>query len=99
MTTSLEGQCDSQDPCTPLTLDSARSNDSIVTGGCAYSNGTVCFTDREAHAKRAYHEWIPIRAVDISDESRIWRQFNFGDLLDVFALDTRKYDRDVTDSQ
>ena len=45
------------------------------------------------HAKRAYHEWIPIRAVDLSDESRIWREFQFGDLLTIAALDTRKYDR------
>jgi len=68
---------------------SSNSNDSIETGGCAYSNGTVCFSDRQMNAKRAYFEWIPIRQVDLADEARIWRDFRFGDLLDVYALDTR----------
>ena len=72
---------------------SSASNDSIETNGCAYSNNTVCFSDRAMHAKRAYHEWIPIRAVDLSDEARIFRDFRFGDLLRIAALDTRKYDR------
>jgi alkaline phosphatase D len=76
---------------------SSNSNDSISTGGCAYSNNTVCFSDRAMHAKRAYFEWIPIRQVDLGDQARIFRDFRFGDLLDVIALDTRKYDRDVTD--
>ena len=76
---------------------SSNSNDSIETGGCAYSNGTVCFSDRQVHAKRAYFEWIPIRQVDLADEARIWRDFRFGNLLDIYALDTRKYDRDITD--
>jgi len=31
-----------------------------------------------------------IRQVDLSDEGRIWRDFAFGDLLDIIALDTRK---------
>jgi alkaline phosphatase D len=76
---------------------SSDSNDSIATGGCAYSNGTVCFSDRAMHAKRAYFEWIPIRQVDLADQARIYRDFRFGDLLDIYALDTRKYDRDITD--
>jgi alkaline phosphatase D len=49
------------------------------------------------HAKRAYFEWIPIRQVDLADQARIYRDFRFGDLLDIYALDTRKYDRDITD--
>lgn len=49
------------------------------------------------NAKRAYFEWIPIRQVDLQDQGRIWRDFRFGDLIDVIALDTRKYDRDLTD--
>lgn len=76
---------------------SSNSNDSIATGGCAYSNNTVCFSDRAMHAKRAYFEWIPIRQVDLADQARIYRDFRFGDLLDIYALDTRKYDRDITD--
>ncbi len=80
--------------------DKSGSSDSsdVYPKGCTYGGQTgVCFTERAANAKRAYHEWIPIRQVDVSDEQRIWRDFRFGDLLDVIALDTRKYDRDVTD--
>lgn len=69
----------------------------MATGGCAYSNNTVCFSDRATNAKRAYFEWIPIRQVELGDQARIFREFNFGDLLDIVALDTRKYDRDITD--
>jgi len=76
---------------------SSNSNDSMETGGCAYSNNTVCFSDRALHAKRAYFEWIPIRQVDLAEQGKIWRDFRFGDLLDVYALDTRKWDRDITD--
>lgn len=68
---------------------SSNSNDSIATGGCAFSNDTICFTERAINAKRAYHEWIPLRQVDLQDEGRIWREFNFGDLIDLYALDTR----------
>jgi hypothetical protein len=31
-----------------------------------------------------------IRQVNVSDEQRIWRDFRFGDLVDLVALDTRK---------
>ncbi|KAJ3574353.1 hypothetical protein NP233_g1821 [Leucocoprinus birnbaumii] len=46
---------------------------------------------------RAYHEWMPIRQVDAQDQLRIWRNFQIGKLLDLTMLDTRQYDRDVTD--
>ncbi|KAG7566918.1 hypothetical protein FFLO_01297 [Filobasidium floriforme] len=76
---------------------SQNSNNSYPAG-CSYGNQTgICFDERAANAKRAYHEWMPIRQVDLSDEGRIWRDFAFGDLLDIIALDTRKYDRDITD--
>jgi len=35
--------------------------------------------------------------VDLAAQGKIWRDFRFGDLLDVYALDTRKWDRDITD--
>lgn len=49
------------------------------------------------NAVRAYFEWMPIRQVDMDDNLRIWRQFSFGDLFDLLMLDTRQYDRSVTD--
>ncbi|KAF8868870.1 PhoD-like phosphatase-domain-containing protein [Infundibulicybe gibba] len=71
------------------------SNDTAA--GCKFSPSGACFTDRKLAAVRAYHEWMPIRQVDVSDKLRIWRNFQIGKLLDLTMLDTRNYDRDVTD--
>jgi len=73
----------------------ADSNDTTI--GCAFSASGACFTDRKLAAVRAYHEWMPIRQVDVSDQLRIWRNFQIGQLLDLTMLDTRQYDRDLTD--
>ncbi|KAF8893591.1 PhoD-like phosphatase-domain-containing protein [Infundibulicybe gibba] len=73
----------------------ANSNDSA--SGCTFSPSGACFTDRKLAAVRAYHEWMPIRQVDVDDKLRIWRNFQVGKLLDLTMLDTRQYDRDVTD--
>ncbi|KZV93296.1 hypothetical protein EXIGLDRAFT_768193 [Exidia glandulosa HHB12029] len=73
------------------------SNDSVATGGCAFSPSLTCFTDRKNAAVRAYHEWMPIRQVAADDKLGIWRNFRIGKLLDLTMLDTRNYDRDVTD--
>ncbi|KAI0810902.1 PhoD-like phosphatase-domain-containing protein [Irpex lacteus] len=73
----------------------ADSND--TASGCSFSPSGACFTDRKLAGVRAYHEWIPIRQVDVGDKLRIWRNFQFGKLLDLTMLDTRQYDRDITD--
>ncbi|MEW6167751.1 MAG: alkaline phosphatase D family protein [Pseudomonadota bacterium] len=44
---------------------------------------------RKQAAARAYEEWLPIRLPDAADPLRIWRQLPFGDLVDLFMLDTR----------
>lgn len=51
---------------------------------------------RKMNAVRAYFEWMPIRQVDLDDNLRIWRSFSMGKLLDLIILDTRNYDRSVT---
>ncbi|TFK42649.1 PhoD-like phosphatase-domain-containing protein [Crucibulum laeve] len=73
----------------------ADSNDTAT--GCKWSPSGACFTDRKMAAVRAYHEWMPIRQVDARDQLRIWRNFQIGKLLDLTMLDTRQYDRDLTD--
>ncbi|KIJ34147.1 hypothetical protein M422DRAFT_263800 [Sphaerobolus stellatus SS14] len=73
----------------------ADSNDTST--GCSFSPSGACFTDRKLAAVRAYHEWMPIRQVAADDKLRIWRNFQIGQLLDLTMLDTRNYDRDVTD--
>ncbi|CAK5264257.1 unnamed protein product [Mycena citricolor] len=71
------------------------SNDTAA--GCSFSPSGACFTDRKLAAVRAYHEWLPVRQVSTFDKLRIWRNFQIGKLLDLTMLDTRQYDRDVTD--
>ena len=60
-------------------------------------DGGVSVDQRKMNAVRAYFEWMPIRQVDMDDNLRIWREFSFGNLLDLVMLDTRQYDRSITD--
>ncbi|KAI9884698.1 MAG: hypothetical protein M1823_003516 [Watsoniomyces obsoletus] len=59
--------------------------------------GGVSVDQRKMNAVRAYFEWMPIRQVDMDDNLRIWRNFSVGSLLDIIMLDTRNYDRSITD--
>lgn len=60
-------------------------------------DGGVSVDQRKMNAVRAYFEWMPIRQVDMDDNLRIWRSFSLGSLLDLIMLDTRQYDRSITD--
>ncbi|KAI1799189.1 phosphodiesterase/alkaline phosphatase D precursor [Daldinia bambusicola] len=60
-------------------------------------DGGVSVDQRKMNAVRAYFEWMPIRQVDMDDNLRIWRNFKFGNLFDLVMLDTRQYDRSITD--
>ncbi|KAL5363030.1 PhoD-like phosphatase-domain-containing protein [Aspergillus floccosus] len=57
----------------------------------------ISVDQRKMNAVRAYFEWMPLRQVDMDDGLRIWRSFKMGDLLDLVMLDTRHYDRSITD--
>ncbi|EEP82401.1 conserved hypothetical protein [Uncinocarpus reesii 1704] len=61
------------------------------------SDGGVSVDQRKMNAVRAYFEWMPIRQVEMDDNLRIWRNFQLGSLVDVIMLDTRNYDRSITD--
>ncbi|MBI3230693.1 MAG: alkaline phosphatase D family protein [Burkholderiales bacterium] len=49
------------------------------------------FSLRRAAAMQAYHEWLPIRTAEID---KIYRSFNFGQVLSLYMLDTRVVGRD-----
>ncbi|MDP4302845.1 alkaline phosphatase D family protein [Leptothrix discophora] len=49
---------------------------------------------RRAAAIQAYHEWMPTRLPDPQRPDRIYRSFDFGDLLSLHMLDTRVIGRD-----
>ncbi|KAE9375298.1 hypothetical protein N431DRAFT_402686 [Stipitochalara longipes BDJ] len=61
------------------------------------NDGGVSVDQRKMNAVRAYFEWMPIRQVEMDDNLRIWRNFEIGDLMDLIMLDTRQYDRSITD--
>ncbi|MCG8393859.1 MAG: alkaline phosphatase D family protein [Pseudomonadales bacterium] len=50
--------------------------------------------ERKAVAQRAYFEWLPIRPREPGNHNVIYRQFRFGDLIDLTMLDTRLEGRD-----
>lgn len=49
---------------------------------------------RRAAALQAYYEWMPIREQDPSNPLRIYRSFDFGELMSLHMLDTRHIGRD-----
>ncbi|HEX8605712.1 MAG TPA: alkaline phosphatase D family protein [Pseudoduganella sp.] len=49
---------------------------------------------RRQMAIQAYHEWMPIRVPDTARPDRIYRSFDFGNLLSLHMLDTRVIGRD-----
>ncbi|NHZ32088.1 alkaline phosphatase D family protein [Massilia rubra] len=52
------------------------------------------FLARRQMAIQAYNEWMPIRLPDASKPDRIYRSFDFGNLLSLHMLDTRVIGRD-----
>ncbi|MFC0253054.1 alkaline phosphatase D family protein [Massilia consociata] len=52
------------------------------------------WTGRRQMAIQAYYEWMPIRQLDPARPDRIYRSFDFGNLLSLHMLDTRVIGRD-----
>ena len=63
--------------------DGAENHDATKEGA---------FSARKAAALQAYHEWMPVRTG--SDQSVIYRSFDFGSVLSLHMLDTRLIGRD-----
>lgn len=53
------------------------------------------WAQRKAQAQQAYDEWMPIRYPEAGNVTKIFRKFTYGDLVELFMLDTRLYDRDA----
>jgi alkaline phosphatase D len=84
-----------QHPLIAVWDDHESTNDSWRDGAQNHTEGEEgVWALRKAASIMAYFEWMPIRVVDAADPQRIWRQFVFGDLVDLMMLDTRLYGRD-----
>lgn len=75
--------------------DHETANNSYKDGAGGHIPATDgSWYNRKSNAVEAYYEWMPIRQPDVNDTFKIFRQFKWGDLIDLNMLDTRLYDRD-----
>lgn len=68
--------------------DHEITNDAFKDGAENHNEGEGDYQARKAFAIKAYYEWMPIR------EGNIYRHFAWGNLIDLFMLDTRIEGRD-----
>jgi alkaline phosphatase D len=74
--------------------DHEFTNDTWKAGAENHQSSEGDFFVRRAAALQAYYEWMPIRAVEAERPLRIFRSFNFGNLVNLHMLDTRIIGRD-----
>lgn len=74
--------------------DHEIANDTYKDGAENHQPEEGDFVARRAAAVQAYYEWLPIRPTFGEDRLEIYRQFTFGNLLDLYMLDTRVLARD-----
>ena len=73
--------------------DHEIANDAFKDGAENHTPATEgAWADRKSAALQAYHEWMPIRTG--ADKAKIYRSFNFGNLVSLHMLDTRLIGRD-----
>lgn len=71
--------------------DHEFANNAWTDGAQNHNEGEGLWADREAFAKQAYFEWMPVRD---DEDQLIRRHVDFGDLMRVYFLDTRIEGRD-----
>ncbi|MFW1737229.1 alkaline phosphatase D family protein [Acinetobacter sp. ULE_I001] len=74
--------------------DHELANDTWREGAENHQASEGAFLDRKLAALQAYFEWMPIRPISANDHLNIYRQFDFGSLVQLTMLDTRILARD-----
>ena len=69
--------------------DHEVANDAYAGGARNHNEGEGSFDARKEAALRAYYEWMPVRPAKENDSERVYRSFSFGNLVELFMLDTR----------
>ena len=69
--------------------DHEVANDAYMGGAQNHDESEGSFDARKTAALRAYYEWMPVRPANNNDSQRIYRSFSFGNLVELFMLDTR----------
>jgi len=75
--------------------DHEVANDAHRDGAQNHNDGEGSYEARKMAALQAYFEWMPIRPASIDDNETIYRQFDFGQLVSLYMLDTRLIGRDA----
>ncbi|MGD1392526.1 alkaline phosphatase D family protein [Vibrio harveyi] len=73
--------------------DHELANDAWKNSAENHQDNEGSFVDRRAAAAAAWTEWLPVRENTFSN-MLIYRQFSFGDLINLMMLDTRLVGRD-----
>jgi alkaline phosphatase D len=71
--------------------DHEVANDTWRDGAQNHQNEEGDFATRARAARQAWREWLPARPVDPADPETINRRFRFGDLVELWMLDERRY--------
>lgn len=74
--------------------DHEIANDGWREGAENHDDSEGDFEARKMAAFKAYFEWMPVRPASVDDNETIFRQFNFGNLVSLYMMDTRYYGRD-----
>lgn len=74
--------------------DHEIANDTYMHGAANHSADEGDFYERRTAAIQAYYEWLPIRPPKGNTDLTIYRQFTFGNLVNLYMLDTRIIGRD-----
>jgi alkaline phosphatase D len=75
--------------------DHESANNSYKDGAQNHQPATEgSWADRLSSSAQAYNEWLPIRLPEPGNTGKIYRSFSYGDLADIFVLDTRIIGRD-----
>jgi alkaline phosphatase D len=75
--------------------DHEVANDIYSTGAENHTEGLEgTLVARVAVAMKVYHEWMPIRTPDMQDLRKVYRSFDFGNILSLHMLETRLLGRE-----
>ncbi len=74
--------------------DHETANNAYHDGAENHTPGTEGPWDfRKAAGQQAYNEWLPLRLPEAGNPNKIWRKISYGNMADIFMLDTRLYAR------
>lgn len=71
--------------------DHEITNDAWSDGAENHDDSEGDYGVRQAAARQAWREWIPLRPPNPQDPEQVHRRFQFGTMVDLFMLDVRRY--------